>query len=303
MGLDQGSDTNTGFNGLLVDEDGTQPTWRSNSTLNELVYSSHYSKSNSLATTVSTFLFNVTAQNFGLLANNNRSINGETSIPNQNNLFYGGPQAPPPPILFEEFLDPFSSGESRVSSSTLATILSEKGNDDGSDQLLPSDLRTMSESSRNCVIAYSILFLIASTGNLTVFASFYRQYKKHRSRISLLIVHLSVADLIVSFCLIPIEIFWRMTIQWYGGNALCKACQFMRAFGLYLSSMVLICVSFDRFFAILFPLRAIGGQHRVKVMLWMAWIASGVFSAPQVIIFFNFRYVIYISELVLSMAY
>jgi len=202
----------------------------------------------------------------------------------RSNVFYEGPPLFPP-LVFEEIIPTYRNfgmhGESemQVNLTSATTILSDNGT-----EVLPEDLRTMSESSRNCVIAYTILFIIASTGNLTVFASFCRQYKKHKNRISLLILHLSVADLIVSFCLIPIEIFWRMTIQWYGGNLLCKACQFMRAFGLYLSSMVLICVSFDRFFAILFPLKAIGGQHRVKVMLWMAWIASGVFSAPQVLI-------------------
>lgn len=112
----------------------------------------------------------------------------------------------------------------------------------------------------------------------------YRRYKKHRNRISLLILHLSVADLIVSLCLIPIEIAWKVTIQWYGGAILCKSCQFMRAFGLYLSSMVLICFSIDRFFAIIFPLKFIGGKKRVKIMLWTAYIASFVFSAPQVTI-------------------
>lgn len=147
---------------------------------------------------------------------------------------------------------------------------------------MPRAMREMSESAKTSVLIYSIIWIIASTGNLTVFASCYRQYKKHKSRITLLILHLSVADLIVSFCLIPIEIAWRITIQWYGGNLLCKLCQYVRAFGLYLSSMVLICVSFDRFFSILFPLKFAGGKRRVKVMLMLAWAASGVFSMPQV---------------------
>ncbi|OXA59932.1 Gonadotropin-releasing hormone receptor [Folsomia candida] len=150
---------------------------------------------------------------------------------------------------------------------------------------MPKEMREMSQSARTSVLIYSIIWIIASTGNLTVFASCYRQYKKHKSRITLLILHLSVADLIVTFCLIPIEIAWRMTIQWYGGNILCKLCQFMRAFGLYLSSMVLICVSFDRFFSILFPLKFAGGKHRVKVMLGLAWVASVIFSLPQAIFF------------------
>lgn len=153
---------------------------------------------------------------------------------------------------------------------------------------LPPELTEMSESSRHCMIAYCVLFVIATTGNLTVLLSVFKQYKKTKSRISLLILHLSIADLFVSCTLIPTEIFWRLTIQWRGGNALCKVMQFLRAFGLYLSSMVLICVSFDRFFAILFPMKMLKrqGHQKIKIMLWIAWTASAAFSAPQVILTF-----------------
>ncbi|CAL8100502.1 unnamed protein product [Orchesella dallaii] len=152
---------------------------------------------------------------------------------------------------------------------------------------LPRDLSEIRESSKHCIIAYCILFVIATTGNLTVLVSVFQQYKKTKTRISLLILHLSIADLIVCCTLIPIEVFWRLTIQWRGGNELCKLMQFVRAFGLYLSSMVLICVSFDRFFAILFPLRTLRrqGHQRIKIMLWIAWVASAAFSAPQAILF------------------
>lgn len=150
---------------------------------------------------------------------------------------------------------------------------------------LPPELTQMTESSKHCMIAYCILFVIAISGNLTVLISVFKQYKKTKSRISLLILHLSIADLIVCCTLIPTEVFWRMTIQWRGGNVLCKVMQFLRAFGLYLSSMVLIVVSFDRFFAILTPMKMLKrqGHQRIKIMLWIAWIASAAFSAPQVI--------------------
>ena len=95
-------------------------------------------------------------------------------------------------------------------------------------------------------------------------------------------LHLSIADLIVTFFLVPLEIFWRITIQWVGGEILCKACQFFRAFGLYLSSNILICICLDRFVAILFPLRMVGATRRVKTMIAIAWLAAALFSAPQV---------------------
>ncbi|XP_035704291.1 gonadotropin-releasing hormone receptor-like [Folsomia candida] len=150
---------------------------------------------------------------------------------------------------------------------------------------LPLEFTEMTARSRNEVVAYSILFVVAATGNLTVFFSVCHQLAKLKWRITVLMLHLSIADLIVTFFLMPLEICWRLTIQWMGGELLCKVCQFLRAFGLYLSSNILICISLDRFIAILFPLRMVGATRRVKTMIALAWLAAAVSSAPQCVVF------------------
>ncbi|CAG7720296.1 unnamed protein product, partial [Allacma fusca] len=146
---------------------------------------------------------------------------------------------------------------------------------------MPPFLTTMSETSRNCVIAYVILFLISATGNLSVFVSVFQQMRKTKSRICVLILHLSIADLMVTFFMMPIEVAWRLTVAWYGGNILCKICQFLRAFGLYLSSMVLICISLDRYFAIIHPLKTSRAKRRGRAMLACAWASAALCSLPQ----------------------
>lgn len=64
-----------------------------------------------------------------------------------------------------------------------------------------------SYTSRNILIifVYTVLFTIAAVGNLTVFVSLFRS-RHRKSRISLMIRHLSIADLIVTFVMIPIEV-------------------------------------------------------------------------------------------------
>lgn len=64
-----------------------------------------------------------------------------------------------------------------------------------------------SYSSRNILIifVYTVLFSIAAVGNLTVFISLFRS-RHRKSRISLMIRHLAIADLIVTFVMIPIEV-------------------------------------------------------------------------------------------------
>uniref|UniRef100_A0A182UBV8 G-protein coupled receptors family 1 profile domain-containing protein n=1 Tax=Anopheles melas TaxID=34690 RepID=A0A182UBV8_9DIPT len=78
---------------------------------------------------------------------------------------------------------------------------------------------------------------------------------------------------------------WRITVQWHAGNVACKVFLFMRAFCLYLSSNVLVCVSLDRCFAVIYPLRVSAARKRGKIMLGGAWFIAFVNAMPQSIIF------------------
>ncbi|XP_063926076.1 adipokinetic hormone/corazonin-related peptide receptor variant I-like isoform X2 [Zophobas morio] len=136
----------------------------------------------------------------------------------------------------------------------------------------------------NVILVYSALFVVAAVGNLTVFISLFRS-RHRKSRISLMIRHLAIADLIVTFIMIPIEVGWRVTGKWIAGNVACKVFLFLRAFGPYLSSNVLVCVSLDRYFAVLHPLRVNDARRRGKMMLAFAWGTSFVYCIPQIFVF------------------
>ncbi|XP_013793742.1 gonadotropin-releasing hormone receptor-like, partial [Limulus polyphemus] len=139
---------------------------------------------------------------------------------------------------------------------------------------------TFNNNSLREVILYTCLFMIAAGGNLPVFVSLFRN-RQRKSRIKLMILHLTIADMIVTFFMIPLEIFWRITVEWVGGNVLCKISLVIRAFGPYLSSMVLVCISVDRYYAILHPLKVTDAHRRSKIMLTLAWVISFICSLPQ----------------------
>jgi gonadotropin-releasing hormone receptor len=142
-------------------------------------------------------------------------------------------------------------------------------------------LEESSENVRAVVAVYCVLFSVAAIGNLSVFITLLRA-RHRRSRISLLMSHLAAADLIVTFVMIPLEVAWRVTTKWLAGNFACKLFLFLRAFGLYLSSNILVCISLDRYFAIIYPLKLSDARRRGKLMLLFAWLNSLMCAYPQV---------------------
>jgi gonadotropin-releasing hormone receptor len=142
-------------------------------------------------------------------------------------------------------------------------------------------LEETGDNVRVVVAVYCVLFSVAAIGNLSVFITLLRA-RHRRSRISLLMSHLAAADLIVTFVMIPLEVAWRVTTKWLAGNFACKLFLFLRAFGLYLSSNILVCISLDRYFAIIYPLKLSDARRRGKLMLLFAWLNSLMCAYPQV---------------------
>jgi len=113
--------------------------------------------------------------------------------------------------------------------------------------------------------------------------------KGRLSRINLFLLNLAIADLLVTFLMMPLEIGWNATVSWNAGDGMCRFMSFFRIFGLYLSSFVLVCISLDRYHAVLNPLRMPDADRRGKIMLIFAWVASFVCSLPQVLFHFILR--------------
>ncbi|XP_070185442.1 gonadotropin-releasing hormone II receptor-like [Littorina saxatilis] len=144
---------------------------------------------------------------------------------------------------------------------------------------LPKELYFTDDSAVS-VIAYGFLFLVAACGNLTVFITLFRN-RGVRSRVNLFIMHLAIADLLVTFMMLPLEIAWHATVAWLAGDAMCRLMMFFRAFGFYLSSCILVTISMDRYFAIMHPLSIQDATRRGKVMLVCSWVFSVISSIPQ----------------------
>jgi len=149
---------------------------------------------------------------------------------------------------------------------------------------LPIDM-VFNDGHRLSVTVYSVLMVVSSIGNFTVLILLIRRRLKNPSRIDAMLMHLAIADLLVTFLMMPLEIGWALTVSWKAGDLMCRLMAFFRTFGLYLSSFVLVCISIDRYFAVIKPMSLVGIDRRGKVMLFTAWMSSCICSVPQAVIF------------------
>lgn len=138
---------------------------------------------------------------------------------------------------------------------------------------------------RLSIAVYSVLMVFSTIANITILVLLVKRKRQQPSRINTMLMHLAIADLLVTFFMMPMEIAWAYTVQWLAGDIMCRLMSFTRIFGLYLSGFVLCCISIDRYYAVLKPLDFIDLDRREKYMLLFAWIGAALCSVPQVIVF------------------
>ncbi len=83
----------------------------------------------------------------------------------------------------------------------------------------------------------------------------------------------------------PLEIIWAITDSWLAGDIMCKLMMFLRTFGLYLSSFIIITITIDRYYAICKPMEFDFAYRLCKTLLTLSWIMSVFSSIPQVFVF------------------
>lgn len=128
-----------------------------------------------------------------------------------------------------------------------------------------------------------VLFMFAACSNLALLASvWWGRGRRLSSHLRPLMLSLASADLVMTFVVMPLDAVWNMTVQWYGGDALCRLLCFLKLFAMHASAFVLVVVSLDRQHAILNPLDALSSHRRNRVMLLLAWCLSLLLASPQV---------------------
>ncbi|XP_031467738.1 gonadotropin-releasing hormone II receptor-like [Phasianus colchicus] len=147
-----------------------------------------------------------------------------------------------------------------------------------------SPLPTFSAAAKVRVAVTCLLFLSSSCCNGAVLCAVVRA-KRRPPRVRVLMAHLAAADLLVTVVVMPLDAAWNVTVQWYGGEAACRALMFLKLAAMYASAFVTVVIALDRHDAIVCPLGARGAARRSRAMLGAAWGMSAVLALPQAFVF------------------
>lgn len=141
-------------------------------------------------------------------------------------------------------------------------------------------LPTFSTAAKVRVIVTFILCGVSTFCNLAVLWA--ANGHKRKSHVRVLIINLTVADLLVTFIVMPVDAVWNITVQWMAGDLACRFLMFLKLQAMYSCAFVTVVISLDRQSAILNPLAISMARRRNRVMLVVAWTMSALFSIPQV---------------------
>ncbi|XP_039255686.2 gonadotropin-releasing hormone receptor-like [Styela clava] len=136
------------------------------------------------------------------------------------------------------------------------------------------------------VLVTWIVFLMSTIGNSFVLTSV--TIKRRRRNIShpqLMMMHLTFANLAFTFFILPVDAIWNTTMEWYGGDFLCRAVNVLRQFAMYISSAMIVVMGIDRVTCLKCPRALAGQRQRITRMLAIAWIFSFLNAIPAGAIF------------------
>ncbi|XP_072137125.1 gonadotropin-releasing hormone receptor-like [Mobula birostris] len=133
------------------------------------------------------------------------------------------------------------------------------------------------------VVITFILFIFSVGMNITFLV---KQNKKKASRLKTLLNSLTAANLVETVIIMPMDGTWIITVQWHGGEFLCKAQNFLKLFSMYCPAFMVVVISLDRYLVITKPLKSItSGVHTRKYMIAAVWLFSLILALPQLWLF------------------
>ncbi|XP_033758698.1 QRFP-like peptide receptor [Pecten maximus] len=135
------------------------------------------------------------------------------------------------------------------------------------------------------MVLYSAAFICGILGNIFVIAVVV-QYQHMRTLTNVFLVNLTVGDLLVVCICIPMTLGSYIYSNYIFGNVLCKLTPFLQGTAVAVSSLSLLCISINRYFAIHSPLKAkvLFSKNKIYLLLSLVWLVSLCSFIPLLVV-------------------
>ncbi|XP_075708369.1 type-1 angiotensin II receptor B-like [Rhinoderma darwinii] len=144
-------------------------------------------------------------------------------------------------------------------------------------------------------ILYMLIFIIGIVGNMIIVVGL--TCCLHRKSVAnIYIVNLAIADLffVAMLPLWAVDLLGRY--KWIFGSTMCKFCAVMSSVNMYASIFLLTCLSIDRYFGIVRPMKSLKKRTltKAKMVTLLIWVSAFVMSMPTM--YFRQMYYSYHSQ-------
>ncbi|XP_060077352.1 pyroglutamylated RF-amide peptide receptor-like [Ylistrum balloti] len=135
------------------------------------------------------------------------------------------------------------------------------------------------------MVLYSAVFIFGLLGNIFVIAVVI-QYQHMRTLTNVFLVNLTVGDLLVVCICIPMTLGRYVYSDYIFGTFMCKLTHFLQGTAVAVSSLSLLCISINRYFAIHSPLKAkvLFSKNKIYLLLFLVWLVSLCSFIPQLVV-------------------
>lgn len=132
------------------------------------------------------------------------------------------------------------------------------------------------------LVVYLTTFVVGLIGNcLIIFATL--RYRRMQSVTNTFLSSLACSDLLIIFC-IPVKLAKLFSYTWTMGAFICKSLHYMENVSAICSVLVLTAISVERYYAIVYPIKAksICTLRKARRIIFAIWISSVILGIPTI---------------------
>lgn len=135
------------------------------------------------------------------------------------------------------------------------------------------------------VVAYCIVILVSVLGNSLIIYIVAKE-RRMRKTVNYFIVNMAAADLLITFymprAISQVYAGFEWQVEGTAGLIFCKLVVFFHETAIAVSNFTVVAISFDRFFAVVFPLKVFITERGCSAIIVLIWIVAIALRVPMV---------------------